>query len=180
MALTNPYAAYQKFAAVKKAQNHDILHDAQLTKNSEVDINSSPSTKADSGSSDIVTDRYLRNVILTSSPEELTLMLYNGLVKFIMQAQYAIDEKRNDKAHNCIIKAQNILLHFSMTLDMNYEVSQGLEQMYDYMYRRLLDANIKKSREILEEVLGFAKELRDAWSQAMKLAKQPQQSQTGV
>jgi len=107
-------------------------------------------------------------------------MLYNGLVKFIMQAQCAIDEKDNGKAHNCIVRAQDIVLHFSTTLNMEYEVSHGLAQMYDFMYRRLIDANIKKDKEILEEVLGFAKELRDTWSQAMKLAKQPQQPQKGM
>jgi flagellar protein FliS len=55
---------------------------------------------------------------------------------------------------------------------MKYEISQSLALLYDYMYRRLIDANIKKDKDILEEVLGFAKELRDTWAQAMKLAKQ--------
>jgi flagellar protein FliS len=193
MALTNPYAAYQKYATAKKLQNIQTDQDPQPVQSSTDSIASSSGTDSPSnkshkfntvepggGSSGIATNRYLQNTILTASPEELTLMLYNGLVKFIMQAQYAIDEKNNDKAHNCIIRAQDIVLHFSATLDRSYEVSHGLEQMYDYMYRRLLDANIKKSSEILEEVLGFAKELRDTWSQAMKLAKQPQQPQTSM
>jgi flagellar protein FliS len=116
-------------------------------------------------------DSYAQNSIFTASPEELTLMLYNGLVKFIMQAQYSIRENKADKAHDLIMRAQNIIIEFRETLDMNYELSEGLDLIYDYMYRRLIDANVKKDVNILEEVLGFAKELRETWSQAMKLAK---------
>ncbi|MCX7841536.1 MAG: flagellar export chaperone FliS [Clostridia bacterium] len=121
-----------------------------------------------------VYSQYKENTIYTSTPEELTMMLYNGLVKFIMQGQQAIDEKNIQKANESIIRAEDILLHFESTLDMKYEVSQGLLLLYDYMYRRLVEANVEKDKEILEEVLGFAKELRETWAQAMKLAKQKQ------
>ena len=116
--------------------------------------------------------QYKENSIYTSSPEELTLMLYNGLVKFIMQAQKAINEKEIEKANQSIIRAQDIVLHFQITLDMKFEVSQGLVLLYDYMYRRLVEANTKKDIGILNEVLDLSKELRDTWVQAMKLAKQ--------
>lgn len=116
-------------------------------------------------------NQYKENSIFTSSPEELTLALFNGLVKFIMQAQLAIEEKDMGKAHNCIIKSKKILLNFMNTLDMKYEVSKGMLTLYEYMYKRLTDANIKKDRDILEEVLGFAKEMRDTWFQAMKISK---------
>jgi len=117
--------------------------------------------------------QYKENSINTASPEELTLMLYNGLVKFIMKAQYAISKQDMQAAHDNIIKAQNIVHEFMATLDTKYEVSTGFLLMYDYMYRRLVEANVQKSTEILEEILGYAKELRDTWEQAMKLAKQP-------
>ena len=116
--------------------------------------------------------QYKENSVYTSTPEELTLMLYNGLVKFIMQAQAAIDEKDMEKANNSIIRAQNIVLNFQDTLDMKYEVSENLDLLYDFMYRHLLEANIKKDKTMLEDVLGLVKELRDTWQQAMKLAKQ--------
>jgi flagellar secretion chaperone FliS len=115
--------------------------------------------------------KYKENSVFTASPEELTLMLYNGLVKFIMQAQLSVEEKSLEKANRSIIRAQDIIMEFQTTLDMKYEISQNLALLYDYMYRRLLDANIKKDKAILEEVLGFAKELRDTWAQAMKIAK---------
>jgi flagellar protein FliS len=118
-------------------------------------------------------DHYKENSVYTASPEELTLMLYNGLVKFIMKAQYAITKNDMQAAHDNIIKSQNIVQEFMVTLDKSYEVSTNLIMLYDYMFRRLVDANVQKSTEILEEVLGFARELRDTWEQAMKLAKHP-------
>lgn len=123
-------------------------------------------------------DQYKENSVYTASPEELTLMLYNGLVKFLMQAQMAINEKALDKANNSIIKAQNIITEFRCTLDMKYDIAHHLDAIYDYMYRRLIDANIKKDSTIVEEVLGYAKELRDTWEQAMKIAKQQQNTRT--
>ena len=116
-------------------------------------------------------NQYKENSVYTATPEELTLMLYNGLVKFIMLAQSAIDDKNLEKANNSIIRAQDIVREFQVTLDMKYEVSKQLDNIYDYMYRKLIQANIKKDKDILEEVLGMAKDLRDTWTQAMKLAK---------
>lgn len=116
-------------------------------------------------------NQYKQNSINTATPEELTLMLYNGLVKFIMQGQSALDSKNMEKAHEGIIRAQDIIREFQATLNMDYEVSLSLNSIYDYMHRQLIQANINKDRDMLEEVLGFAKELRDTWAQAMKLAK---------
>lgn len=117
-------------------------------------------------------ETYKQNSIFTASPEELTLMLYNGLIKFIMLSQKAIEDRDIQKAHESIIRAEDIILEFKATLDMQYELSNGLSLLYDYMLDRLFDANIKKDTEILDEVLHFAKDLRDTWAQAMKIAKQ--------
>lgn len=116
-------------------------------------------------------NQYKANSINTATPEELTLMLFNGLVKFLMQAQTAIEVKNIEKASNSIVRSQAIIKEFQSTLDMSYEVSQGLDSLYDYMYRRLVEANIKKDGDIVEEVLGYSRELRDTWAQAMKIAK---------
>lgn len=119
-------------------------------------------------------NQYKENSVFTASPEELTLMLYNGLIKFIMLSQKAMEDKDFPKAHENIIRSEDIVQEFISSLDMRYEVSQSMMLMYDYMYRRLMEANTKKDKEILNEVLGFAKELRDTWAQAMKIAKQQQ------
>jgi flagellar protein FliS len=122
-------------------------------------------------------NQYSNNNIAQAKPEELTLMLYNGLIKFIMRAQDAVSGHRMEEAHTNIVKAQNIVQEFLDTLDRNYEVAATMELVYDYMYRRLIDANVEKSEPILVEVLGFAKELRDTWEQAMKLSKKPQRQE---
>ncbi|MGE5630858.1 MAG: flagellar export chaperone FliS [Caulobacteraceae bacterium] len=116
--------------------------------------------------------QYQQNSVNTATPQELALMLYNGLVKFLKLADQGIEEKNIEKANTNLIKSQNIITEFMCTLDMQYEVSSGLMSLYDYMKRRLIEANIKKDKAIVEEVIGFAEELRDIWAQAMKLAKQ--------
>ncbi len=123
---------------------------------------------------------YQANSITTSKPEELTLMLYNGLMRFVMQAQKSIETQDMAKAHDDIVRAEDILLELQSTLDMQYEISHNLFQLYDYLYRRLVDANVKKDPEILKEVLRFATELRDTWTQAMKLAKEQSAAQHNV
>jgi len=119
-------------------------------------------------------NQYKRNSVYTSTPEELTLMLYNGIIRFIMQGRQAIAENDIEKANNSIIRAQDIVLYLQLALDEKYEVSKGLMLLYDYMNRRLIEANMTKDDEILEEILGYAKELRDTWAQAMKIAKTEQ------
>lgn len=125
-------------------------------------------------------DTYKQNAIMTASPEELTLMLYNGLIKFIMVAQKAIEEKDIPKAHENIIRAQDILNEFKATLNMQYEISHYLNMLYDYFLDRLLEANIRKDTAILDEVLRFVRELRDTWAQAMKIAKQENKKAAGA
>lgn len=119
-------------------------------------------------------NQYKRNSIYTSTPEELTLMLYNGLIKFIMQGRQAIGENDIEKANNSIIRAQDIVLYLQLALNEKYEVSKGLMLIYDYMNRRLIEANVAKDDKILEEILEYAKELRDTWAHAMKIVKTEQ------
>lgn len=116
--------------------------------------------------------QYKTQSINTSTPEELTLKLYEGCIKFINIAIIAIDEKDIQKSNANILKAQNIINELNITLDMNYEISNNLRQLYDYLHTRLIEANLKKDKSILEEVKDFVVEFRDTWKQAMKLARQ--------
>lgn len=116
--------------------------------------------------------QYQQNTVNTSTPQELTLMLYNGLVRFLKLAHQGIEEKNIEKANTNLIKSQSIINEFICSLDTQYEVSDGLYAIYDYMNRRLIEANVKKDNAIVEEAIGYAEELRDTWVQAMKLAKQ--------
>ena len=114
---------------------------------------------------------YLEKTISSARPEELTLMMYNGLMKFIARAQEEIKAKSPEAAHNTLIRCQDIVFEFQYTLNMDYEVSSNLMLIYDYLYNRLIEANAKKSVEILAEILDFVTELRDTWVEAVKLKK---------
>lgn len=115
--------------------------------------------------------QYKQNSVMTASPQELTLMLYNGALKFIGQAKIHIEQKNIAKANESIIRSQNIIQELNITLNMDYEVSQNLRSLYTYMLERLVDANISKDIEILDEVAKMVTELRDTWKEVMKLSK---------
>ncbi len=116
-------------------------------------------------------NQYKQNSVATAAPEELTLMLYNGMVKFANQGIIAIDEKKIPQAHEAITRANDIVNELNNTLNMDYEVSKGLRQLYDFISDQLIQANISKDKKIIEDILPIITELRDTWKQAMELAK---------
>ncbi len=112
-----------------------------------------------------------QNSIMTASPQELTLMLYDGAIKFGNQAAIAIENKDMQNAHNFNIRVQNIIYELQSTLDMKYEVAENLDLMYNYIIQKLIEANITKTKEPLEEAIGFIREIRNTWKEAMQIAK---------
>ena len=110
---------------------------------------------------------YGNSKILTASPAELTLMLYDGAIKFVNIAIAATEKKDIEKAHNNIMKAENIIIEFQSTLDHKYPVAKDFDTVYTYLLQRLRDANLKKDKEILEEVLGHLRTMRDTWKEVM-------------
>ena len=115
-------------------------------------------------------EQYKNSKVLTASPAELTLMLYEGCIKFCNIGKDAIEKKNIEKANTNIIKAQKIIDYLRQTLDMKYPVAQDFENIYSYLSMRLIDANIHKDAEILEEVLTHLRSVRDTWKEVMKLA----------
>lgn len=113
---------------------------------------------------------YANSKIMTATPAELTLMLYDGAIKFCNIAIAGIEEKNIEKAHNNIIKVENIISEFQATLDHRYSTAEDFDNVYTYLKQRLLEANIKKDKEILEEVLKHLRTMRDTWKEVMKLA----------
>jgi len=109
---------------------------------------------------------------MTASPAELTLMLYDGAIKFCNIAGEAIENKDIQKAHINIIKAQRIIDYLRQTLDMNYAVAQDFENIYSYLSRRLVEANIKKDKSIIDEVNTHLHSVRDNWKEVMRVNKE--------
>lgn len=122
--------------------------------------------------------QYQENSVFTATPAELVLMLYNGAIKFINQGMQYIRKKDYEKAHNAIVRVQDIINELSLSLDMKYEISNNFKMLYDYILRRLIEANTKKDVEILEEVLYLVTQFRDTWEEAMKIAKIQEAKQT--
>lgn len=112
---------------------------------------------------------YANNKINTASPAELTLMLYEGAIKFCNIAQMAIEKGDIVKAHNNIKKVENIIDEFQATLNHRYKVAEDFDNVYKYLKDQLLMANIKKDPEILDEVLKHLRTMRDTWKEVMKI-----------
>lgn len=116
--------------------------------------------------------QYNNNKVLTASPAELTLMLYEGAIKFCNIAIMAVEHKDIQKAHDNIVKTQRIIDYLRQTLDMKYAVAQDFERIYEYLSRRLVEANTKKDAEILEEVNTHLRSIRDNWKEVMRINRE--------
>lgn len=114
---------------------------------------------------------YQNNKVNTASPSELTLMLFEGSIKFCNIALIGIEEKNMTKINKNIIKAEKIIMHLRATLDFKYAVAQDFENVYKYIYDGLIVANINKDKEKLEEILEIIREMRDTWKDVIKLSK---------
>lgn len=112
---------------------------------------------------------YQNNSVTTASPAELTLMLYDGCLKFIRQARVAIQGKNIEEKNTNLVKAQKIIQELMVTLNLDVAISENLLQMYDYINRRLVEANVHSDVAILDEVEGYVTEFRDTWKEVIQL-----------
>lgn len=116
--------------------------------------------------------QYNNSKVLTASPAELTLMLYEGAIKFCNIASAAMEQKNVQKAHVNIIKVQKIIDYLRQTLDMRYPVAKDFERIYVYLSQRLVEANIKKDPEILKEISMHLHSVTDMWKDVMRINKE--------
>lgn len=116
---------------------------------------------------------YKTNSVNYASKDQLLLMLVEGAVKFTKIGRQAIIDKDVKKAHENIVKTQNIFYELMATLDVAQggEWAQNLMSIYDFITRRLMEANIKKDLAIMDEVIPLVQDIKDTWEQAYKLSK---------
>ena len=119
--------------------------------------------------------KYANNKILTASPEELTLMLYEGAIKFCNLAKIDMEKGEYGDAIHHVQRARNIIVELQSTLDFKYPVAKDFDIIYTYVFQLMVKCNTKRDMEALDEVLVQLRELRDMWKQMMKQAKQPMQ-----
>jgi len=112
---------------------------------------------------------YQEQAVLTASPGKLILFLYDRAISLLNQAQKALNNNEGEKAHNSLMGAQSILWELISSLDYKVEpLAQNLFLLYDYMLQRLVEANLKKDKEIIEEVKGMLVELKESWIVVVK------------
>lgn len=112
---------------------------------------------------------YKQNSVETASPAKIILMLYDGAVKFCNIAIESLGEEDTVKANVNIQKAEKIIVQLRVSLDMKYPVAQEFDIVYDYIYRRLVEANVKKDAEVLKDALKHIKTMRETWKEVMRL-----------
>jgi flagellar protein FliS len=114
---------------------------------------------------------YSSNKLSTATPGDLTLMLYNGAIKYCNLAIDALKKRDYAQCNDNIHKTKNIIVHFREQLDRKYEVAKDFDIIYDYIYWVLTQANINKDMSMLEEALNRIREMRDTWTDVMRIAK---------
>ena len=107
-------------------------------------------------------EAYKRQQVMTATPEALTLMLYDGCLRFMKEGLEAMEQKKWEQCNTSLQKAQNIINEFRVTLDMKYEIAHQLMPLYDYVYNSLVEVT---------ECMDIIGELRSAWAQAMLKAR---------
>lgn len=124
--------------------------------------------------------QYKTSMVETASPGRLLLMLYDAAIKNLDIANAALPEKDFIKVHTHLIKTQEIILELKASLNMDIAISESLCNLYDYMYKQLVFANVKKTSEPILEVRDYLAELRSTWEEAIKKAGSIKQSQLEV
>lgn len=116
---------------------------------------------------------YSTNKVTTATPAELTLMLYEGAIKFCNIAKVAMERNDMQNANLNIQKARNIIVELQTTLNFDYPVAKDFDAIYTFIFDRMVEANVSKNPDAVEEILVQLRELRDIWKQVMKVARDP-------
>lgn len=126
-------------------------------------------------------NQYKKAQVQTASPEQILIMLYDGAIRFLNQAKVHMQNKDIEQSHTNIIKAQRILTEFMSSLDMDLggEMAENLFNLYEYLHHRLVQANIKKDIEAIDEVLDHLRSLKATWEEAIKIAAREKEQSMG-
>lgn len=122
---------------------------------------------------------YANNKIASATPAELTLMLYEGAIKFCNLAKIDIEKQEYGDSIGHIQRARNIIVELQSTLDFKYPIAKDFDNIYRYIFSLMAEVNKNHDLETLEELLTELRELRDIWKQVMKNAKAPARASSG-
>ncbi|HEX7055704.1 MAG TPA: flagellar export chaperone FliS [Bacilli bacterium] len=116
-------------------------------------------------------DVYAKTQVATASPGDLTLMLFNGYLKFAKQALNGMQLRQYEQKNYNIKRAQDIIDELLCTLNMQYEISRNLSALYHFISEKMVEANVKMNQQSLHDCIELMTELRDAWAEALKKVK---------
>jgi flagellar protein FliS len=117
--------------------------------------------------------QYQRTQTQTASPGELIVMMYGGAIKFLTVARQKIETGDTEGAHKSLVRAQEIILELMISVDTGVgPVARNLFDLYEFMHRHLVEANVKKNAAMVDEVVSLLRELLQAWEQAIAADKQ--------
>lgn len=116
-------------------------------------------------------ESYKQQSVMTMTPGEMLLMLYDEILKELNASQIALKSKNYTEANRALQKVQKILNHLKSTLDYKYDVSKNLSLLYDFFIRRVIHANIKKDISAVDEIIPLIADLRNTYAQADKLSR---------
>ena len=154
---------FRNMAAMYKRPNIKTVSEAGLALDSDMEKGVSVNRNAAAV--------YKQSNINTASPAELTLMLYDGAVRFCNMAIKDLDKGDLEGCNRNIAKTKKIIVEFRSTLDFKYDVANDFDRMYDYIHWVLTQANVKKDKALLEEGLKRLRIMRDTWKELMEAAK---------
>ncbi len=109
--------------------------------------------------------QYKKHNVMMANPMELVIMLYNGLIKKLRQAEIAIGDKDAEAANEHLQNAQDIVMELMMGLDLSYGIAQDLLNIYEFAHHQINSINASKQADGIEPLLGILTSLRDAWEQ---------------
>ncbi|HPT54530.1 MAG TPA: flagellar export chaperone FliS [Fervidobacterium sp.] len=115
---------------------------------------------------------YKEQMVMTASPAKLIEMLLDKAISIIEEAKALIDEKNLKGANEKIIRAQDIVMELNLSLDIEKggDIAKNLRALYNYMYRTLVEANIRKDVKMLDDIKTLLSDLLSTWQEAMKKA----------
>ena len=154
MAVMNPYN-------YSKPRNFMILEKQESSKQETIEVKRN--TVSDK------MDQYLESKILAAKPEELTFMLYEGLVKFIKKGLLSLESTDFQAVNYNIQRAQAIVGELRSTLNMDIPISSSLDALYEYLEFKLVNANMNKNEQEFNEALEIAENFRDTWKEAFSI-----------
>lgn len=125
-------------------------------------------------------EKYKENSIMTASPGEITLMLFEGCWKFLKKAKIALEEKNVQESHNNLIKAQNIVVELIESLDFNYEISHNLFKVYEFVYEELIQINVTKDAKRIDPIIDIMYGYYETWKEVVKKDRADKHTDAGA